>query len=461
MFVLEALVLTFMTTPLVTKFYPPQFRTRITKTGANFNNVSGDPENGGQKSKKRKGGKKENETSPQQGHSESEKFSSEEKTRFSIILDRIEHLPGAMAVTQLLNPSIHGFGRDQDLDYDIANQELNEKTSTSKLDLESIRLQSTTPSTESLNDVPISSPSDISSTPVINALRLIPLTDRVSAVMKSRDIPTLLQTDPLLNIYRMFALLQGINVYGELDVVPEEDLVHSALEKADSFNAEMIVVPWVLNVTNNALAGDTWQGLVHDHPPTQPTTPKTALTHNPFEGLFGMSSTKGEAVEATPAPPTSSNVIRPRGHWSFTSNSSISHSHFIRSVFARSDVDVGLYIDQSGPIATSLNDGDMGRMNVALSLGIGKGRGRIHVFLPFFGGPDDRLALEFVVRLCGRNERLRATVIRLRKVENTMVGSTTVDRTLFGAEKIQGDKNEEANMLTVASVSHFDKYPRK
>jgi len=84
----------------------------------------------------------------------------------------------------------------------------------------------------------------------------------------------------------------------------------------------------------------------------------------------------------------------------------------------------------------------------------------MHIFLPFFGGPDDRLALEFVVGLCRRNERLRATVVRLQKVEaGVAAGATTgAGGTIPGAEgrdkvKIQGDRNEEVNMITVASVS--------
>jgi hypothetical protein len=41
MFVLEALVLTFMTTPLVVAFYPQKYRVHAAATGANFNNVPG------------------------------------------------------------------------------------------------------------------------------------------------------------------------------------------------------------------------------------------------------------------------------------------------------------------------------------------------------------------------------------------------------------------------------------
>jgi hypothetical protein len=40
MFVLEALILTFMTTPLVTYFYLPHLRRRIAASGSNFDNIA-------------------------------------------------------------------------------------------------------------------------------------------------------------------------------------------------------------------------------------------------------------------------------------------------------------------------------------------------------------------------------------------------------------------------------------
>jgi hypothetical protein len=36
----------------------------------------------------------------------------EAKTRFTVVIDRIEHLPGTMAVTQLINPLQSGSGND-------------------------------------------------------------------------------------------------------------------------------------------------------------------------------------------------------------------------------------------------------------------------------------------------------------------------------------------------------------
>jgi len=40
-----------------------------------------------------------------------------------------------------------------------------------------------------------------------------------------------------------------------------------------------------------------------------------------------------------------------------------------------------------------------------------------HLFLPFFGGPDDRIALSFVIQLC-MHEAISATVVRMHEAES-------------------------------------------
>ncbi|KAG2048404.1 hypothetical protein BDR06DRAFT_781152 [Suillus hirtellus] len=72
------------------------------------------------------------------------------------------------------------------------------------------------------------------------------------------------------------------------------------------------------------------------------------------------------------------------------------HSQFVREILAESNADVALFIDPG----TSLS-------------GTGPGSAR-HIFFPFFGGPDDRLALEFVMQLC-THPGISATVIRMSK----------------------------------------------
>jgi len=97
---------------------------------------------------------------------------------------------------------------------------------------------------------------------------------------------------------------------------------------------------------------------------------------NPFDALF----------RATHGGATSTSVV---------------HSQFVREVFSRcTDIDVALYID---PVVRS--PGDVFRKSTSY-----------HLVLPFFGGPDDRMTLEWVVQLC-TNVRISATVIRVRKLD--------------------------------------------
>ncbi|KAH0826160.1 Sodium/hydrogen exchanger [Lanmaoa asiatica] len=83
MFVLEALTLTFITTPLVTALYPPERRARV---GETVPPVEGDER--GQ-------------------NDEKASIITEEQPwrhRFTVVLDKLDHIPGAMALTQLVLP---------------------------------------------------------------------------------------------------------------------------------------------------------------------------------------------------------------------------------------------------------------------------------------------------------------------------------------------------------------------
>lgn len=70
-----------------------------------------------------------------------------------------------------------------------------------------------------------------------------------------------------------------------------------------------------------------------------------------------------------------------------------------------------------------------------------------HVFLPFFGGPDDRLALEFVIQICA-NPRIRGTVVRITKCDVGKENNLVVPGVDSGNE---GKNMEEINALTVGS----------
>jgi hypothetical protein len=340
MFVLEALLLTFMTTPLVTTFYPLAKRKRVAAGGANFEDVADE----------------ERRTRSRSRNDNSEV--NHPKTRFTVVLDKIDHLPSMMAVTQILVP---------------------------------------TPSNLMTGSCPLPHQT---SKPSLDALRLIELSDRTSAVMKSSVADTLLLTDPLLAIFRMFGELHGLPVSTSLSIVPYDDLAHVVTDHARSNFSELIFVPWL-------------PPIVHDMAETgvgeAPTTPKLVTqTTNPFDALFRS----GHSIKERSAPAV--------------------HAQFVRGIFSQSKTDVALFIDQ-------------GHQPGAIDAQ--------HVFLPFFGGPDDRLALEFVVQLCA-NPKITASVVKVTKQDDGLIRETQPVHS--GTEKVPDSHPvEPEHHFTVTSVRLF------
>ena len=305
MFVLEAVTLTCISTPLVLALYPQERRGGADATAPP---VEADERGRGD---------------------EKASIITEEQPwrhRFTVVLDKLDHIPGAMALTQLILPP-RGIPSD---------------------------ISSTTTTTHTIDKA--------TKIPDMNfeALQLIELSDWTSAMMKSSVADSLVRTDPVLGIFRMFGELNELSVTTSLSVVPYDDFVHSVAEHAQRHGSHLVLLPWLL------LAAPT----VVDTPESGISVTGGKGDHNPFDVLFG--SVSGNKMDTPP---------------------SELHAQFVRGVFSQSKTDVALFIDT----------GD--RSGVRFG-------GPVHVFLPFFGGPDDRLALELVVQLC-LNPRMTATVVRM------------------------------------------------
>ncbi|CAL1712212.1 unnamed protein product [Somion occarium] len=379
MFVLEALLLTFMTTPAVTFLYPPKMRVRVDAAGPNFANV-GDGDDLG-----------EEHSTSRCGHDDE----LERKERFLVVLDRLEHLPGIMALTQLIqSPPAYSETDPHPLFEPSGSDDHNRRSA-------------------SLKAVDRSESYHIS----LSALRLIELNDRTSAIMKysSFSAETLVHTDPLLSIFRAFLELTGSGggMGSEVKMVSYEGLAPCVTDQAKRQGSQMVLLPWV--------PAQQAQSPTETHAGTsnEPVNPRAA-TNNPFEALF-----KAGGVGSSAAGGTSTSAL---------------HSHFIRGVFAQAEVDVALYIDQnhqsshdSSPIAKSLPGG------------------RQHIFLPFFGGPDDRLAVEFVVQICASNPRVSATVVRFVSREDGIASISSIEKPQTAHTR--DDQPRHQNIFTVASAT--------
>ncbi|KAG8991579.1 K(+)/H(+) antiporter [Tulasnella sp. 427] len=243
----------------------------------------------------------------------------------------------------------------------------------------------------------------------IDALRLMELTQRTSDVMRNITQDELAQRDSVLTVFKTFGSLNQMPVASGLAVVTQDEFAGVVSTRAREFDSDLVIIPWSF--------GPSVHGDDAKDGPTGTVGPSSGfghtLTHNPFEGLFGKSHAYDKA-------------------------SAVSYSHFIRRVFAESPKDVGLFID------------------AGLSSFEGTGIYGQHVFLPFFGGPDDRLALEYVVQMC-MHPNVSATIIRITKTDVVpVVTNDTIDEAKAEAAVVA------ANM-TVLSASGFPDtvYPRE
>ncbi|EKM59486.1 uncharacterized protein PHACADRAFT_250007 [Phanerochaete carnosa HHB-10118-sp] len=325
MFVLHAVVLTFITTPLTLLFYPPKYRTKALAVTMNRNNSKVGVE-GGQPSY----------------------FKEAIKTNFAMVVDRIEQLPTLMALTMLLQPSSAAASYTPVISDSVSDHEKE-----SGHEKESVPL------------TPPGLPYSAASTPAIslNVLRLIELTERTSAVFKSQSVDLLALSDPILSIIRTFGYLNRMVVSTALAVVGYEEYASHITDFTRDVSSQMLILPWsnTTPLSDDASAGSR-----------PSSSPMLSVSPSPFDVLFGQSNTR-----------------------SGVQNASFPQTQFFRKMFASATTDVALYIDRglSQPVDA---------------------QNSAHIFLPFFGGPDDRSALSFVVQLC-TNPSVTATAVRYVK----------------------------------------------
>lgn len=313
MFVLHALVLTFMTTPLTLLFYPSKYRTKMFVTPR-----GGDAVESGS------------------GAAPQEDF----KSHFTVLLEKIEQLPAAMSLTQLLQPV-------------PTMQEIPSNTSDKSSTAEDEKNPGSPPG---LSYTTRRTPSPVH----VDALRIIELTERTSDVLKSQSVEALVRTDSILSIFRTFGYLNRMTVSAALAVVGWDEIPSHVANHVRESGSEMLILPWHALPSQEAASQ------------AQADTPgPSSSVSNPFEGVFGLRSAgaQGSSVQ----------------------------TQFFRRMFAEAKVDTALFVERGVPHVSD-------------------GQGTQHIFMPFFGGPDDRLALSFVVQLC-LNPATSATVVRFTKVD--------------------------------------------
>lgn len=349
MFVIQAIVLTFITTPFTVLIYPERYRER--ESALDTRSATRDAEKSGIAAGLRfavgAGGR-------------------ENTTKLLFVLQKIEHLAAVMLLTQMLEPPA---GKPRLPWSTSASMKKIGSKDSSTIGEGDISVESVEPSPQTGNiGLPDSGkqpslPASLgASTIQIDALKLIELTGRTFSVMQSAEKDQLLRTDDALQLFRQFGRLRGLEVTPHISIVGQDSYPNAVADYADALATELTILPWIIPV----LSGNTPGSIdASSHGEGAGPSSSTSATSSPFEKIFG--------VETTGSP---------------------MYTHFLRRVFTECSTDIALFIDRGFTSGT-------------FSPGAGQ-----HIFMPFYGGPDDRLALRFVVQLC-HHSNVTATIVRI------------------------------------------------
>jgi len=183
----------------------------------------------------------------------------------------------------------------------------------------------------------------------VYGLRLKELTERISSSMQVSEIEEYSFWDPVVNTFRAFSQLNYIPSQGRVAVVPEYSFSDTIVDMAREVSADFLLIPW--SDSGNLREQDPFTDRVGDAP----------------------------------------------------------YPAFVSGLLPRLPSGVGIFIDRARTIPSAKPRPPLMRRTIStMSVQSTSGRQQTvlpaacrkqHLFLPFFGGPDDRFALRLVLQL--------------------------------------------------------------
>lgn len=203
----------------------------------------------------------------------------------------------------------------------------------------------------------------------VHGLRMLELTERQSSVMKESDVDDYHVRDPVVNAFHTFSQLSNVAISGEVQVVPEGSYAEILKESASEHGSDMVLLPW---------------------------------------SETGRLSEAGNTLLLDPAQNT------------FTSGP---HNQFVATFLAHAPCSTAIFVNKGFGQAKTPNLLHRVATNLSLRSTTGPPTAPImdrshHVFFPFFGGPDDRVALRFVLRLA-QNPNVTATIVNIQSFSDS------------------------------------------
>jgi hypothetical protein len=204
----------------------------------------------------------------------------------------------------------------------------------------------------------------------VHGLRVIELSDRTSSVMhltSGDDFYSL--RDPVVNAFRAFSQLHDVAVSGRAAVVPADSYAETLMTHASEVSSDFALIPW-----------GEYGSLSEDQ-------------------SFPVAMSAGERFK-----------------------SSI-HLDFINETLQKAarTCNTGIFIDNGfGGATKPVDRPDLARTKSAMSIrsyrpemaALPVADKAHHIFLPFFGGPDDHVAIRIVLQLA-KNQHVTASIVQI------------------------------------------------
>ena len=207
----------------------------------------------------------------------------------------------------------------------------------------------------------------------VHGLRILELTERLSSVMKESEVDDWSRRDPVVNAFHTFGQLNNVAVSGEVQYAPEAQYAAMLSERATDHTSDMVLLPWS---ESGSLS-------------------EVATAH------------VGEGSHATFSNASYNSFV-----FDFFQNAPCNSAVFINNGFGA--------IPREEPQSLTRGATNLGLRGNQLHATAPLRDFSHHIFFPYFGSVDDRVALRFVLRLA-RNPNVTATILQLKGVGNEAV----------------------------------------
>lgn len=236
-----------------------------------------------------------------------------------------------------------------------------------------------------------------------HGIRLLQLTDRDSSVMTVSQVADYSRHDPIVNTFRTVGQLHNLAASGEVAIMPETRFAEALATKSAKMSSDLLLVPW-------------------------------SETGGMGDSQILSSATVDDKMAS-------------------------SYGTFVKSVLESHQQNVAVFFSRNDEADSSSKSVDRKALSRTYSFGVLKEdvpaapllKKPYHIFLAYFGGDDDKLALRVVLQLC---EKSKATATILRVATSTATSSSS-EPDLFdlAKERLPGNTSERVKFETVTGAT--------